>query len=551
MAESKITVARVKDKVGGREAEVSKLLYSDNGNIKTIGGDSAITANSAKTLNGETKEQLLKNVDAATVGGKSLHQLQSRGMFGPVKMLMNEDSLASPLNYHMVVTDDEEILYCGYNHVACLVMNKVGNVGLPWIPLPNPLKGISRIKQVIGQNLTQFLLYENGDLYARGNNEGYTLGVGNTANQFNWVKVTDNVSKLCLAQPGYQGNRSSYAVIKRDGSVWFWGENAYGQAGQGNTTTLQVPTKLSLTFLEAGDTVKDVILSDTYYTSSYIITNKGKVYSCGLNDNGQLGLNDKTNRTTFTQVTTLQDKKVVELSTSCSYNYGSSQYYYITVIAKCSDNSYYAWGTSGQFKISKTSTNSNIPLLLDDSYFPTGYRQAQDPFIDLYVASHNTFTAVTRSGRLFVCGYNSYGHMGVGHTNDVATFTEVKIPNESNAKIRKVWVSRTCQYAYINQVILLVEINSKKYLYAAGRNNYGSTGTNLADDNVTTFNRVVFPPDKVENIKTLRIEGYSEYSGLRILLNNGQYWACGYNAYCQITGNGSAVTPINYPILVL
>ena len=37
MAESKITVARVKDKVGGREAEVSKLLYSDNGNIKTIG----------------------------------------------------------------------------------------------------------------------------------------------------------------------------------------------------------------------------------------------------------------------------------------------------------------------------------------------------------------------------------------------------------------------------------------------------------------------------------------------------------------------------------
>lgn len=59
MAESKITVARVKDKVGGKEAEVSKLLYSDNGNIKTIGGDSAITVNSAKTLNGETKEIML------------------------------------------------------------------------------------------------------------------------------------------------------------------------------------------------------------------------------------------------------------------------------------------------------------------------------------------------------------------------------------------------------------------------------------------------------------------------------------------------------------
>ena len=551
MAESKISVAKIKDKTTGRETSVGRLLYSDGTSIKTLGGNSQLTISDAKTLNGETKSELLANVDAATVGGKSLSQIQSRGKFGPVRMLVNEDTLASPFNYHMVVTDDEEILYCGYNHNSCLVMNKVGNVGLPWIPLPNPLKGISKIKQLIGQNLTQFLLYENGDLYGRGNNEGYTLGIGNTANQFDWIKITDNVAKLCLSQPGYQGNRSTYAVIKKDGSVWFWGENAYGQAGMGNTTTLQIPTKLSLTFLDSGDTVKDVILSDTYYTSSYIITNKGKVYSCGLNDNGQLGLNDKTNRSTFQLVSTLQDKKVISLSTSCSYNYSSNQYHYIVAIAKCIDNTYYAWGTSAQFKISKTTVNSDIPLLLDDSYFPTGYRQAQDPFIDLYVASHNTFTAVTRSGRLFVCGYGSYGHMGLGNTSDVATFTEVKIPNEPNAKIRKAWVSRTCQYAYIIQLILLVEINSKKYLYAAGYNPYGSTGTNSADNNVTTFNRVIFHPDKVENIKTLRIEGYGEYGGLRILLNNGQYWACGHNAYCQITGNGSAVTPINYPILVL
>ena len=551
MAESKISVARIKDKTSGRETSVDRLLYSDGTSIKTLGGNSQLSISDAKTLNGETKAQLLANVDAATVGGKSLSQIQSRGKFGPVRMLVNEDTLASPFNYHMVVTDDEEILYCGYNHSSCLVMNKVGNVGLPWIPLPNPLKGISKIKQIIGQNLTQFLLYENGDLYGRGNNEGHTLGIGNTANQFDWIKITDNVAKLCLSQPGYQGNRSTYAVIKKDGSVWFWGENTYGQAGMGNTSVLQTPTKVALTFLESGDTVKDVILSDTYYTSSYIITNKGKVYSCGLNDNGQLGLNDKTNRTTFTQITKLQDKKVVSLSTSCSYNYSSGQYHYIVAIAKCIDNTYYAWGTSGQFKISKTTVNSDIPLLLDDSYFPTGYHQAQDPFTDLYVASHNAFTAVTRSGRLFVAGYGSYGHMGLGNTSDVPTFTEVKIPNEPNAKIRKAWVSRTCQYAYMIQLILLVEINTKKYLYAAGYNSYGSTGTNSADNNVTTFNRVVFPPDKVENIKALRIEGYGEYGGLRILLNNGQYWACGYNAYCQITGNGSAVTIINYPILVL
>ena len=547
MAESKITVARVKDKVGGKEAEVSKLLYSDNGNIKTIGGDSAITVNSAKTLNGETKEQLLRNVNASTIDGKRLAEIQSRGKFGPIKLLMG-GSNAEAYNYTMVVTEDEDIFYCGYNHVTCLVMNKIGNIGIPWTLLPNPLKGISKIKQIVGDYLSQFLLYENGDLYARGNNEYYTLGIGNTANQFNWVKVTDNVKKLCLAQTGYYGARSSAAVLKNDGSVWFWGENAYGQAGMGNLITLQVPTKVSLAFLQDGDKVKDVWLSDSYYTSSFIITEKGKLYSCGYNVYGELGLNDKTNRSTFTLVSTLQDKIVESISGSVSYT-SSSVLYSPLVIAKCKDNSYYAWGTTTGWKVSKATNNSDKPVLIDNTYF-TSFNAAQDPIIDMRVFGIGSIYAITKSGRLFVAGYNSTGQLGTGNTIDVNNpiFTEVKIPN---AKVKAIWGTMNASQAQYCSVILLVEIDGKKYLYGAGYSAYGNIGTNSANDTTPTFTQVILDSNKVENIKELYVGGFQNVGMLRILLNNGQYWACGYNAYSQVLGTGVYATPICFPLLVL
>lgn len=291
MAESKITVARVKDKVGGREAEVSKLLYSDNGNIKTIGGDSAITVGSAKTLNGETKEQLLSNVNAATVGGKRLAEIQSRGKFGPIKLIMDARK-HNPYYYTLLVTEDEELIFCGNQHSSMLLIKTGAESTNPHTVIPHPLKGLSRIKQVIGAWTTQYILYENGDLYGRGGNASYQLGINNTASQYDWVKITDNVDKLICESNSYKIGEGLRAAIKKDKSVWFWGVNPYGAAGMGNTTTLTTPTKLALTFLEAGDSVKDLVMNDCYYLSLFLITEKGKLYACGRNEEGSLGIND-------------------------------------------------------------------------------------------------------------------------------------------------------------------------------------------------------------------------------------------------------------------
>ena len=537
MAESKITVARVKDKVGGREAEVSKLLYSDNGNIKTIGGDSAITVNSAKTLNGETKEQLLSNVNAATVGGKSIAQIQSRGKFGPIRLL--PDNLYANYCISMVVTENEELLFCGAYNSAHITFS--GGDMPSWINILHPLQGKSKVKQLAVRTLTQYLLYENGDLYGRGENTSTQLGNGNAANQFDWVKITDNVDKLFLGKPGYYNNSgSASAVIKKDKSVWFWGTNAYGHAGQGNTTTLTTPTKLSLTFLESGDSVKDLILNDSYWTSAFIITERGKLYSCGVNNNGQLGLNDNNNRSTFTQVTALQDKRVISLTSSMSYNSSNSQYFYNAVVISCSDNTHYVCGAS---YVNIPTFSVIIPTLVQDNMFPTGYHQAQDPIIRLEVTGIGSFYALTRSGRLFACGYNNFNQLAVDVSTDPLTFLEVKFADSTTKyKVKQFWGTYNNSQPQYGQLYAIVEIDNTRYLYAAGYNGYGQLGTN----DTTQYNslkRVLFDSTAVDNIKQFNVSGFQNIQNPMILLNDGRVYTCGYNAN-GICGLNHVVSPI-------
>ena len=545
MAESKITVARVKDKVGGKEAEVSKLLYSDNGNIKTIGGDSAITVNSAKTLNGETKEQLLNNVNASTLGGKSLAQLQSRGKFGPIKLIMDARK-HNPYYYTLLVTEDEELIFCGNQHSSMLLI-KTGAEGTnPHTVIPHPLKGISRIKQVIGAWTTQYLLYENGDLYGRGGNASYQLGINNTASQYDWVKITDNVDKLICESNSCKIGEGLRAAIKKDKSVWFWGVNPYGAAGMGNTTTLTTPTKLALTFLEAGDSVKDLVMNDCYYLSLFLITEKGKLYACGRNEEGSLGLNDKINRTTFTQVTALQDKKVKKVDMLGSYLYnptGSNDGYYNPVVL-CEDGSVYSWSTKSIWGTGKPVSNSTIPVLIDASYFPAGYKQATDPIVDVCANCVGGFLAITKSGRLFVCG----------STTEIMprpNITEVKIPNEPNAKFRKIYYNNTAQTAWYFMAMFLVELNGKQYLYAFGENTTGGLGVNNNIDlHISNIQRVALDSEKVAQIKQLEIIGTAESMRTFFLLNNGQLWGCGSDGNCALRG---LATPANcsLPTLIL
>ena len=370
MAESKITFAKIKDKVTGNETAVNKLLFTDNRNkIKSLYPSGEITVDNSTKLNGETKEQLLQNLNATTIGGKTLQQIQSRGKFGAIRLITDDNNVG---HYYQMfaVNEDEDLIYWGYNHSDQMMMAKVGVTNIPFTIIEHPLRGKSKIKQITQLSTSYFLLYENGDLYGRGYNNYYALGVGNTATQFDWVKITDNVKKFCPGSGGYQTVRATHAVIKKDGSVWFWGENAYGQAGVGNTSYVQ-------------------------------------------------------------------------------------------------------------------------------------------------------------------------------------QITEVKIDGQPNAKFRKLRVSCHYYQPQCSNVFAEVEIDKETFIYSWGYNGYGQVGANSATDIISKPTRFYLSPDKTHRITQWCINGFSNNAGLFILLDNGQVYGWGYNANNQVLGNGSTISPISFPTLIL
>ena len=83
-------------------------------------------------------------------------------------------------------------------------------------------------------------------------------------------------------------------MIKNDGSIWCCGLNDYGQLGFNDVTNRNIFTQVTTNI---NNDVRQIACGATH---TFIIKNDGSVGSCGRNNYGQLGFNDTTDRNTFT-----------------------------------------------------------------------------------------------------------------------------------------------------------------------------------------------------------------------------------------------------------
>ena len=119
-------------------------------------------------------------------------------------------------------------------------------------------------------------------------------------------------------------NTSAYesvAAVDTDGFLYLWGYNGYGQLLTGNTTNNYYASRIPKSKF-GGRPVVYVTSSSTRYTSFYAITDDGRCWSWGQNDYGQLGNGTTTDeRTTPVEMTAqtgsgLENKKVVHIMSS-------------------------------------------------------------------------------------------------------------------------------------------------------------------------------------------------------------------------------------------
>jgi alpha-tubulin suppressor-like RCC1 family protein len=140
---------------------------------------------------------------------------------------------------------------------------------------------------------------KDGSLWAWGYNYFGQLGDGSTTNRLSPTQIGTDIDWAALAA----GNCHSLA-LKTDGSLWAWGSNEYGQLGIGPNSGSGNPMYPAP--MQAGQD-KDWDKLATNQTYSLALKKDGSLWSWGNNASGQLGVGTKENKNIPTQVDSAND----------------------------------------------------------------------------------------------------------------------------------------------------------------------------------------------------------------------------------------------------
>ncbi|WP_243836907.1 RCC1 domain-containing protein [Paenarthrobacter nitroguajacolicus] len=146
-------------------------------------------------------------------------------------------------------------------------------------PFPRPIVGLSDIKAVAAGGSVGYALKNDGTVWAWGSNDVGQLGNGRV--EYEYGNVPSKIPGLSDVVAVAAGHASAYA-LKSDGTVWAWGDNTSGQLGEGSLTSRSTPTRaLALANVKA--------IAGGSARNGYALLHDGTVWSWGDNEFGQLG----------------------------------------------------------------------------------------------------------------------------------------------------------------------------------------------------------------------------------------------------------------------
>ena len=133
----------------------------------------------------------------------------------------------------------------------------------------------------------------NGTLWSWGNNDGGRLGINTPGHRSSPIQIPGTTWALCA-----MGKNNSYA-IKTDGTMWAWGDNDYGRLGINAAHGSQWSSPKQIPGTTWKSTGKSLSVSPD---GMMAIKTDGTLWSWGYNNKGQLGINDKTHRSSPVQI---------------------------------------------------------------------------------------------------------------------------------------------------------------------------------------------------------------------------------------------------------
>jgi len=292
-------------------------------------------------------------------------------------------------------------------------------------------------------------------------------------------RVRDSLTVKAIAAGSYHS-----FVLMSNGQLLACGDNTYGQLGLGDKESRNKWTPIG----GINDSIGQIATGGRHIV---VLMQKGRLFTCGTNNFGQLGLGESDDRDTLTPIKGL--KAPVRWVTVGSYH---------TIVCTlegrllaCGSNRY------GQLGLGDSQDQHRLTPI-DDLTEPIA--QAAVGF------GHSVM--LTTSGHVFACGSNGYGQLGVGYTVNRETWVRLEGINEP--------VKQVVAGGYHTLVLLM---NGR--LMVCGYNDSGQLGLNESEGRDTLTPVLGLPELKC-------VEAGDAHS--LVITKSGQCFACGYNGFGQL-----------------
>lgn len=318
-----------------------------------------------------------------------------------------------------------------------------------------------------------------------------SIGFNNTYSQI----VASNITAAAL----FPYNDHTL-LIKTDGSLWAYGENSYGQLGDGTTTATNIPEQIVASNVTA-------VAVGQYF--SLFLKSDGSLWTMGDNREGQLGDGTTTSRS--------KPEKIVP-SGVAAIAAGVSHSLFLK-----SDGSLWAMGWNRDGELGDgTSGNSTVPEQIISSNVT-------------FIAAEETDSLFIKSdGSLWGMGDNYWGQLGNGGGSTPFEIVSNHVTAVAGGTFHTLFLTSNSW-------------GSAGSLWAMGFNWAGQLGdgTTTSTHEATTINR----PGPVQIVASgvKAIAGGSASS--TFLKTDGSLWAMGVDGY---NGNRFTLTPQRvYPLILM